>query len=87
MLAGHTMEKTRESDFMTGWPHAQLCVIITGVDPQQEARTEGLNTGSQCKRSLWCLYVCVCARVSDGSVVSFCKRKTSNIGQCDCIMC
>lgn len=29
-------------------PCAQLCVIITGADPKQEASTERLNTGSQC---------------------------------------
>lgn len=42
-------------------PYAQLCVMITGADPKQEASTKGLNTGSQCNRG-----VCV----SDNSVMS-----------------
>lgn len=50
-------------------PCAQLCVMITGTDPKQEASTEGLNTGSPCNRG-----VCV----SDNSVVSL--TNTSNPG-------
>lgn len=41
-------------------PCAQLCVMITGADPKQEASEEGLNTGSRCNRG-----VCV----SDNSVL------------------
>ena len=48
-------------------PHAQLCVMITGADPKQEASTEGLNTGSQCNRG-----VCI----SDNSVVGVSQANT-----------
>lgn len=39
-------------------PCAQLCVMITGADPKQEASMQGLNTGS------WATGVCVCVRES-----------------------
>lgn len=50
-------------------PCAQLCVMITGADPKQEANTEGLNTGSPCNRG-----VCV----SENRVVSVSLTNTSN---------
>lgn len=48
-------------------PCAQLCVMITGADPKQEASMQGLNTGS------WATGVCVCERVSNSSLVSICQ--------------
>lgn len=59
-------DETREHESLISHdrlPCAQLCVMITGADPKQEASTEGLNTGSQCTTG-----VCVSAnRVVDVS--------------------
>lgn len=50
-------------------PRAQLCVMITGADPKQEASMEGLNTGSRCNKGMC---------VSHDSVMSVSRTNTSN---------
>lgn len=59
-------------------PRAQLCVMITGADPKQEASTEGLNTGSQCNRG-----VCV----SDNRVVDVSQTHMIKSPPFWCISC